>query len=86
MNDRDESIVLNELNSLILELASLRGVGEEGDVLSDWILVADVNNFDDREKDSYCTLTMRGSTPNHIAFGLLHEGYQRLNGNRNGEE
>ena len=79
MNDRDESIVLAELNELIVELAILRAQGDEGDMPSDWIMVADVNNLSEGDtKDGYYIMTMRTKMPVHSAKGLFKHGYDLL--------
>lgn len=71
---RDRSVIVQELNERMVELAIHDGMGDEGDYPVDWILIADVNNLEmGSTGDGYYLLAQRkiSGTPAHIVKGLL---------------
>lgn len=74
--DRTEDDILQDFNRLLIELAIVRGQGDEGDFPTDWVLVADINNLNGADKDGYYNMSMR-IAPGHITKGLLQHGLDR---------
>lgn len=78
----EQKAASEKLGQAIVDLVSLLGDGLQAGVVTDWIVVAAQDKFDnDGDRvTSYNVLYRDGSLPDHIARGLMHSALDLVSG------